>query len=246
TFLGSGTKKLGETSVMVHFPSGRYLALPIFIDEKFNLNLEVRGLSSVMDNLNKLHIQLGADYPRNSNKINIEGLVGTDLLQFIPFSTVPCMFGQAIKIQNKLIPFGNSAHFLYQGQVKGLNQPSQVENNYHAILAGVHCPDALVNNCFEPKAIYPDGLAPFFDESSVERRIERMLNCDSLGAEEVKDISQYDKEKIEQFKSAIQIKDQVFVELIWKDNIDDVPSNHQVSLKVLERVYDKLEKKWSA
>ena len=242
TFLGSGTKKLGETSVMVHFPSGRYLALPIFIDEKFNLNLEVRGLSSVMDNLNKLHIQLGADYPRNSNKINIEGLVGTDLLQFIPFSTVPCMFGQAIKIQNKLIPFGNSAHFLYQGKVQGLNQPSQVENNYHAILAGVHCPDALVNNCFEPKAIYPDGLAPFFDESLVERRIERMLNCDSLGAEEVKDISQYDKEKIEQFKSAIQIKDQVFVELIWKDNIDDVPSNHQVSLKVLERVYDKLEK----
>ena len=69
-----------------------------------------------------------------------------------------------------------------------------------------------------------------------------MLNCDSLGLDEPMDISSYDKEKIEQFESSIVIKDQVFVELVWKENIKEVPSNFEVALKVLERVYSKLEK----
>ena len=168
---------------------------PVFVDNNFNLNLEVRGLNIVVDNLRALNIKLGAEFDK-SNKVKISGLIGCDLLQFMPFSTVPCMFGQAIKINDKIIPFGNSAHFLYQRQASGLKQPSKIENNYHAIMSDIKCSEALVNNCFEPKAIYPDGLAPFFEESEVERRIERMLNCDSLGAEEAIDVSQYDLDKI--------------------------------------------------
>ena len=44
TFLGSGHKTLGETTLEVHLPSGRYIALPILIDKTINSKLEDRGL----------------------------------------------------------------------------------------------------------------------------------------------------------------------------------------------------------
>ena len=213
-----------------------------FIDKNFELDLEVRDLKQLILNLKVQNIPLGADYPSNSDKVQIDGLIGSDLIQFIQFSTVPCMHGQALCIENKLSPFGNSAHFLYKGQVGGYDKSPRIENNYNAILADIQCPSNIVNNCLEPKAVYEDGLAPFFDSSLVERKIDRMLNCDSLGLDEPMDISSYDKEKIEQFESSIVIKDQVFVELVWKENIKEVPSNFEVALKVLERVYSKLEK----
>ena len=47
-----------------------------------------------------------------------------------------------------------------------------------------------------------------------------MLTCDTLGIGDVSgDISEYDKEKIDQFEAGILIKDQVFVELVWNDNV---------------------------
>ena len=69
-----------------------------------------------------------------------------------------------------------------------------------------------------------------------------MVNCDSLATNESLELSSYDKEKIEQFESSIEIKDQIYVELVWKENVKDVPSNYEVALKVLERVYLKLER----
>ena len=117
----------------------------------------------------------------------------------------------------------------------------RIENNFKTIVSNVKCPISLVNSCLEPKATYEDNLAPLFDESSVERRIDKMLTCDSLGLGDVPgDLSIYDKEKITQFETRITIKDQVFVELVWNDNVHDVPSNFGIALKVLERVTDKL------
>ena len=69
-----------------------------------------------------------------------------------------------------------------------------------------------------------------------------MVNCDSLATNKAQEPSSYDKDKIEQFESAIEVKDQIFVELVWKENVKDVPSNFEVALKVMERVYLKLEK----
>ena len=51
TFLGCGTKKMGETCLTVYLPSGRYLSLPIFVDPMFKLDLEVRGLKRLTHNL---------------------------------------------------------------------------------------------------------------------------------------------------------------------------------------------------
>ena len=132
--------------------------------------------------------------------------------------------------------------FLHPSQMVGHAVNDHVENNYSTILSNVKCADHIVNNCLEPKVFYEDGLAPFFDDSIVERNIEKMVNCDSLATNESLEISTYDQEKIQQFESSIVVKDSVYVELVWKDNITEVPSNYQVALKVLDRVYTKLDR----
>ena len=148
--------------------------------------------------------------------MQIDGLIGIDVLQFMQFSTVPCMHGQAFKVANKLIPFGNSEHFVYSGQVGSYNQYPCIENNYATILNNVKCSDHIVNACVEHKVFYDDSLAPFFDSSAMDRNLERMVNCDSLATNESQEFSLYDLEKIRQFESAIEISDSVYIELAWK------------------------------
>ena len=54
-------------------------------------------------------------------------------------------------------------------------------------MSEIKCPASCVNYCLKAKPSYNDELAPFFDENSVERRINRMLSCESLGIEENND-----------------------------------------------------------
>ena len=119
---------------------------------------------------------------------------------------------------------------------------NHVENNYSTILSRVKCANHIVNNYLEPKVFYEDGLAPLFVASAVECNIEKMVNCDALATDESLELSSYDQEKIQQFESSIVVKDSVFVELVWKENVTEVPSNYQVALKVLNRVYAKLSR----
>ena len=120
----------------------------------------------------------------------------------------------------------------------------QVESNIGTGMYNIECLSNFVNFCIEPKISYEDEYAPFFDESSVERSIDKMLSVDSLGIEDMSDaVSMYDQAKITQFEKGILIKNnQVHVDLVWHDNINDVPSNFEVALKVLETVSRKLAK----
>ena len=54
-------------------------------------------------------------------------------------------------------------------------------------------------SALEPKQNYEDPLYNFFDESSVERRIDNMLSCESLGISESIVISEFDQQQIEKF-----------------------------------------------
>ena len=94
----------------------------------------------------------------------------------------------------------------------------------------------------------------FFQESSVERNIdnatvvanlENMFNVESLGIMDTPDsVSNYDQIMIDKFEKGIEIIDgQVNVELVWHDNIEQVPSNAHVALKVCDLVSSKLERK---
>ena len=78
----------------------------------------------------------------------------------------------------------------------------------------------------------------------MERRSDNMINCDPVGvATFTDDVSNYDQEMISKFKAGIEVKDYVYVDLVWHDNVSEVPSNWAVALKVLERVSDSLIRK---
>ena len=249
TFLGSGVKTLNETSINVYLPSGRYLLRSILIDKEFKLDLNVRGLKPAIQNLKDNNLKLAADYDET-----IQGLIGADIIQFIKeLKLVQCMHGSAFYVATGIIPFGDTNHFLHPGQV-----PAEVKNHYSELNFKTiveQLPDISPKHldfCLNPKRSYEDPLAPFFPEPSVERNIdnstvtsnlEAMFNCESIGITEgPESISNYDAEKIKEFEKGIEIiNNQVHVELPFHDNIDEVPSNHEICLKLAEKVYDKLE-----
>ena len=71
-----------------------------------------------------------------------------------------------------------------------------------------------------------------------------MLSIESLGINENPDyVSNYDQSKIEEFKNGIEIcNKQVFVNLVWHDNVNLLPSNHDICLSILRSVYGKLDR----
>ena len=251
TFLGSGVKSLEETSINVFMPSGRYLVRSILVDNEFNVDLNVRGLKTAIDNIKKLNKVLASNYDEP-----VQGLIGADILQFIKeLKIVPCMHGSAFSVATGIIPFGDTNHFLYPGQVPVEAKSCYSELNFKTVVSEFPEPESKhVNFCLNPKRSFEDPAAPFFPEASVERNIdnstvaanlESMFNCESIGIIEGPDsISNYDTEKIKEFERGIEIiNGQVHVELPFHDNVDDVPSNHNISLKICELVSNKLEAK---
>ena len=251
TFLGSGNKSLKETSINVFLPAGRYLVRQILIDKDFNVEMNVRGLAQSISNIKNNNFKLAADYDKP-----IQGLIGADIISFMDdLGMVKCMYGSVFNVTTGIIPFGDTNHFLYPGQVPIETQNYSSELNFKTIIAEVPCqaPSDL-NFCLNPKRSYEDPVAPFFPEASVERNIDSttvssnldsMFSCESIGITEGPDsMSNYDTEKIKEFEKGIEVIDgQVYVELMFHDNVDEVPSNHNISLKICDIVSNKLEAK---
>lgn len=248
TFLGSGCKSLREASLTVFLPSGRFMVTQILIDKSFSMPMNVRGLKEAMSNIEQKGFKLAADYNEP-----VEGLIGVDIFQFIrELQNVKCMHGSAFKIDSGIIPYGDTGHFLHPGQVPLVPQTFFSELNFKTIVAEVPSPKTSdIKFCLEPKRSYEDPAAAFFPESFVERNIdnatvtsnlESMFSCESIGITEGPDsLSTYDAVKIKEFEKGIDIiNGQVFVELPFHEIIEDVPSNHEVSLKILEIVSNKL------
>ena len=129
------------------------------------------------------------------------------------------------------MPFGNINHFLHPKQ-----QTYQTLNeidNFSTIIANNKCPSFFVNFVMDPKPSYEDPLESYFDESLVERRIDKMLSVDSLGIDEnVENFSDYDNNNIKEFTKDISFIDNVYhIGLIFHDNISDVLSNFSIALK---------------
>ena len=102
-----------------------------------------------------------------------------------------------------------------------------------------------MNFVLHPVHSYPDPLCPLFPESNVERNLDNMFNIESLGIPNSEEnISDYDSQQIAKFQNSIKfINGHYEVKLPWhEDKLKDVPSNYNVSLAVLDRVYKKLEK----
>ena len=247
TFMGSSKKRLKEVNLDVFVGSSKHYAMLMLIDDQFDISFDVKGLGQAVKNLKSNGHTLAADYEADSDLVTVHGLIGVDIIQFLKqVHMINCMNGSAWKVSDSrgIIPFGNIQHFLYPSQIKATNLSNSV-NNYNTIISKYKCPSTLVNFVLEPKNSYDDPLESFFDESLVERRVDKMLSCDSLGINESEDsISDYDAVKIEKFKNSIElINGEYHVDLVWHDTIDRVPSNEGIALSVLDRVSKDLEKK---
>ena len=241
TFLGQQNKVFRDATVQIHFPQGNYHALPILVDDDFQVEMKVKNLDLAVNNFKNLGYKLSAEFMSGSDQVPVHALVGTDVLQFIrDLSVVKCMNGSAFRLGSGIVPFGNINHFLYPYQISKF--ASKIENNYKTIISQVKNPSLYVNQVLEPKLTYADPLVNIFDESSVERRIDNMLSCESLGISDG-DISDYDQMQIQKFKNGIELIDgKINVELVWNDNIEFVPSNHSICLGALDQVMKRLEK----
>ena len=100
-----------------------------------------------------------------------------------------------------------------------------------------------MNFVLEPRASYEDPLGSFFDDSLVERRVDKMINFTPQGVDSSdQEICNYDAQRIKQFKDSIElINGEYHVDLVWHDNVNKVQSNHSIALNVLDRVSNKLE-----
>ena len=111
----------------------------------------MNGLSKAVQNLKKLDYKLAASFSSNSDILPIEGIVGTDIIQFLrELKTVECMSGVAYEINTGLIPFGRISHFLYRDQISQVITTTH-ENNFNTIVSRVKCPSNFVDIAVTPR-----------------------------------------------------------------------------------------------
>ena len=244
TFLGSKRKNLKEVNLDVFVEPQRHYGLLMLVDDQFDISFNVPGLSLALNNLKALGHKLAADF-NDKDLVSVHGLIGVDIVQHLKqMQMVKCMDGSVIWISSGIAPIGDIRKFLYPSQIESLKSCEVAHNNFNSILSMYPCQPTLVNFVLEPKLSYDDPLESFFDDSSVERRVDKMLSCDSLGIVENDGLGDYDRERVDQFKDSIElINGEYHVNLSWHDNVDQVPSNEGIALNVLDRVTKDLERK---
>ncbi|XP_068206211.1 uncharacterized protein [Palaemon carinicauda] len=98
----------------------------------------------------------------------------------------------------------------------------------------------------DPLKSYFNPLEHILEDSEVDNGLEHLFSLESLGIKKCeKEMVSFDKEQIDRFREGISFDNGFYhVELPWyTDKIDSVPSNHFVSLKVLDRTVEYLGKK---
>ena len=245
TFLGSSKKILREVNLDVFVGPSKHFGTLILVDDQFDISFDIRGFSQAVKKIKSNNLTLAADFEADTDTVSVQGLVGVDIIQFLKQTQmVNCLNGTAWSTPKGIIPFGNVKHFLYPSQIEHVKKSSLSHNNFSTIVSKHKCKSTFVNFVLDPKHSYDDPFHNFFDDSMVERRVDKMLTCDSLGIDENESVSDYDAAKIQNFKDSIElINGEYHVDLTWHDNVNLVPSNEHVALNVLDRVVKDLEKK---
>ena len=242
TFLGASERQFGEFLTDVSIPGGRKQPVAILANPHFSISLKVSQLNVAVNNITQEGYALAdSSLAVDGESIPILGLVGVDILQFIPNLHISkCMLGSAWSTPLGIVPFGNVMHFLHPNQVTPISSPDLVSKSskleYHNVVSCLNdTPMTHVNFVLSPKKSYFSPLESLFPDSFVEQGLENMFNLDSWGCQEESDQSQYDIAKIEEFQKGISFKDnKYYVSLPWKEDlVEKVPSNHKVALSVL-------------
>ena len=245
TFLGSSKKLLKEANIDIFTGQYKHYGILMLVDKDFDINFKIQGLNQAVSNIKSKGYRLAAEY-ESGDSVTVHGLIGVDIIQHIvPNQVIKCLNGSAFATNLGIIPFGNINQFLDSNQisqVKANSYVNQTNNNFSNVVNNFKCHSTFVNFVMEPSRSYDDPFESFFDESLVERRIDKMLSCDSLGIDESNEsLSDYDQVRVDEFRNGIElINGKYHVELVYHDNIDKVQSNYNVALNVMDRVHKTL------
>ena len=255
TFLGSLKRSFKECVMDISIPGGREMPLPVLIDKEFDIKLHVSDLPIAVNNIKSQGLKLADPFlDEHGEVICLQGLLGVDIIQFIPqMDKIKCMNGAAWKLATGIVPFGNIMHFLHQNQITSIedeisarsNNSSTCINFINAVQTYGDDNPTHINYVLKPKKTYFSPLEDTFPESSVEQGLENMFGLESVGCSTISDTqSIYDIDKVEDFKSKIKFKDQKYsVALPWHEEIvKEVPSNENVAIAILGKVVERLKK----
>ena len=243
TFLGSAKKTLKQLNLDVFYGRHKYHSRLMLVDDDFDISFNVKGLRHAISNLVSTGCNLAAVYNEDSDYIQVHGLLGVDVIQHLkPMRMIDVLNGSAWELPCGIIPFGNIQNFLLPDQITAISAVDKADM-FSTIVSKYNCPSTHVNWVVNPRHSYEDLLETFFDESNVERGVDKMFSLESLGINEAVDsVSDYDDQKMSEFKQEIELIDNSWhVKLVWHDCISKVPSSHQVALNVLNRVVSKLD-----
>ena len=232
SFLDTGVKSLSEHCVCLNLTANCKVKVPVLIDDDFNLSFEVESLSDATANIKKCFNMSDPNLGLNSNTVEVEGIMGADLIQHLPsFDKVKCINGYAFSLANGIVPFGSIDNFLTKAQLISKYAQTSTDNL-----------NVIVNFVMDPCQANPDPIGDVLVDSQVEAKLDNLFNIESLGIGE-EEIAKSDSELIAEFKHSIEFKDSKYhVELPWKsDLIDSVASNFSVAKAVLSRVVSKLK-----
>ena len=253
TFLGSSQKTLKKTDLLLQTGQNHDSKTTVYIDEDFDIMLNYPFYTTVLSNLSRYnHNPLAVNFKPgfNENKIPFQALIGVDVIaKFSSIQFVDFQEAKLMKVNNKFIPIGPTLKFLTKEQLTSLNStPANCQSNidFNCALNQHSFNETHINFVLNPIQTYTDTLECIFEESNVERRVDKFFDLETIGIKnsDSADMSNYDLQQIKSFSDSIHFnKGHYEVALPWKKELlPQVKSNHDVSLAILNRVTASLEK----
>lgn len=238
TFLGKEMKNLKEIDLNVKFFEG-LRSVSFLFDGNLDLSFRINGLNSLIEDLKRHKVKLATDFSELRNDtLPVYGLLGVDVIKFLgPMNLNKFREGHVWEFPQGMVLFGNIADFRsLRTEELSLNY-AQIVEEYSS------CNITRVYFVLDSKSEYVDPWNGF-EESSVDRTVYKLYSLETMGIVE-NEFSDYDKKKIEAFRSSISFVDNCYhISLPWnEEKLSNAPSNYQVSLSVLDRVSQKLSKK---
>ena len=234
--LGECDQTFKEVAQEIDLGCGKPVTSHVLVAESIDLSVRLTNLEPLLNSFLDAKCSLAGKFETGSDFIPIKGIIGLDLLhQLGPSQLVPCLKGWAFSTPAGVVPFRAVESFFSKDQT--LHEVAHL--SFNSVMT--QTPKVKSSHlCFvlESQPSYLNPLAEFFPDSEVQRGLEQMFNLESLGIHDENHFSDYDQEPVRHFQNAIEFKDgKYYVELPWHaDKLARVPSNHAVSLRILDRV----------
>ena len=180
TYIGKQSKMLKQMSTGIKLKD-RLVFVPLLVDENMNMNYKIPGMNTVINKLKSQKVSLiDSSFYLNKDHENIEldMLVGIDIIQYFSFSINKMGGGFNFIIDNKVAPVGNISNFLSSAERKDLfdSQLKSVEQNNTSKKT-----KAIVNLIMDPLRSNFNPLEHILFDSEVDNGQENLFSFESMG-----------------------------------------------------------------